>query len=60
MQQLDTTMERTTRSVHRGYVIDARGWRDPIDGWVARADVTLRGRPVILEKNNRTCHTCGS
>ncbi|WP_413231301.1 DUF6566 family protein [Paraburkholderia kirstenboschensis] len=42
------------RAVHRGYVIDARGWRDPIDGWVARADVRLRGRPVILEKDNHT------
>ncbi|MFM0214556.1 MULTISPECIES: DUF6566 family protein [Paraburkholderia] len=53
MQRLEAKEERTTRVVHRGYVIDVRGWRESAHGWGARAAVKLRGRPVLLEKDNR-------
>lgn len=53
MQQSGAKAERTTRVVHRGYVIHARGWRESADGWVARAEVKLRGRQVLLESDNK-------
>jgi hypothetical protein len=52
METLEIEAHRIAQAVyHRGYVIRSWGRRDLSNAWIARVAVTLRGRPVILEKD---------
>ena len=60
MDTLKVEVHRIAQAVqHRGYVIDAWGRRDSSNAWLARFDVTLKGRPIVLEMNvsTRPCAT---